>query len=195
MGFIDQIMGAMGMEAAQTVTEEPTSNADPQRTEETKTDEVKEKAEKIQDLDDGTDQGEGASSEEKTYSRDELNGILNEKRKEWEEERLANLSKDEQISQLKKELFKANMKDQINNRLTEEGIPVKAAELIQYTDEAGTLKSLETVISTIKELVSDGITERLRGKTPEGLGKSASTGFWGKPENDFETAFVKAMKN
>ena len=29
MGFIDQIMGAMGMEAAQTVTEEPTSNADP----------------------------------------------------------------------------------------------------------------------------------------------------------------------
>ena len=158
MGFIDQIMGAMGMEAAQTVTEEPTSNADPQRTEETKTDEVKEKAEKIQ-------------------------------------ERLANLSKDEQISQLKKELFKANMKDQINNRLTEEGIPVKAAELIQYTDEAGTLKSLETVISTIKELVSDGITERLRGKTPEGLGKSASTGFWGKPENDFETAFVKAMKN
>ena len=48
MGFIDQIMGAMGMEAAQTVTEEPTSNADPQRTEETKTDEVKEKAEKIQ---------------------------------------------------------------------------------------------------------------------------------------------------
>lgn len=43
MGFIDQIMGAMGMEAAQTVTEEPTSNADPQRTEETKTDEVKEK--------------------------------------------------------------------------------------------------------------------------------------------------------
>ena len=39
MGFIDQIMGAMGMEAAQTVTEEPTSNADPQRTEETKTDE------------------------------------------------------------------------------------------------------------------------------------------------------------
>ena len=169
MGFIDQIMGAMGMEAAQTVTEEPTSNADPQRTEETKTDEVKEKAEKIQDLDDGTDQGEGASSEEKTYSRDELNDILNEKRKEW-----------------KKELFKANMKDQINNRLTEEGIPVKAAELIQYTDEAGTLKSLETVISTIKELVSDGITERLRGKTPEGLGKSASTGFWGKPENDFD---------
>ena len=169
MGFIDQIMGAMGMEAAQTVTEEPTSNADPQRTEETKTDEVKEKAEKIQDLDDGTDQGEGASSEEKTYSRDELNDILNEKRKEWEEERLANLSKDEQISQLKKELFKANMKDQINNRLTEEGIPVKAAELIQYTDEAGTLKSLETVISTIKELVSDGITERLRGKTPEAV--------------------------
>ena len=150
MGFIDQIMGAMGMDA------------DPQRTEETKTDEVKEKAEKIQDLDDGTDQGEGASSEEKTYSRDELNDILNEKRKEWEEERLANLSKDEQISQLKKELFKANMKDQINNRLTEEGIPVKAAELIQYTDEAGTLKSLETVISTIKELVSDGITERPR---------------------------------
>ena len=190
MGFIDQIMGAMGMEAAQTVTEEPTSNADPQRTEETKTDEVKEKAEKIQGLDDGTDQGEGASSEEKTYSRDELNDILDEKRK-----RLANLSKDEQISQLKKELFKANMKDQINNRLTEEGIPVKAAELIQYTDEAGTLKSLETVISTIKELVSDGITERLRGKTPEGLGKSVSTGFWGKPENDFETAFVKAMKN
>ena len=44
------------------------------------------------------------------------------------------------------------MKDQINNRLTEEGIPVKAAELIQYTDEAGTLKSLETVISTIKEI-------------------------------------------
>lgn len=195
MGFIDQIMGAMGTEAARTVTEEPTSNADPQRTEETKTDEVKEKAEKIQGLDDGTDQGEGASSEEKTYSRDELNDILDEKRKEWEEERLANLSKDEQISQLKKELFKANMKDQINNRLTEEGIPVKAAELIQYTDEAGTLKSLETVISTIKELVSDGITERLRGKTPEGLGKSASTGFLGKPENDFETAFVKAMKN
>ena len=48
MGFIDQIMGAMGMEAAQTVTEEPTSNADPQRTEETKADEVKEKAEKIE---------------------------------------------------------------------------------------------------------------------------------------------------
>lgn len=195
MGFIDQIMGAMGMEAAQTVTEEHTGNADQQCTEEAKTDDVKEQDEKIQGLDDGTDQGEGASSEEKTYSQDELNSILGEKRKEWEEERLANLSKDEQISQLKKELFRANMKDQIYSRLTEERIPVKAAELIQYTDEAGTLKSLETVISTIKELVSDGITERLRGKTPEGLGKSASTGIWGKSENDFEAAFVKAMKN
>ena len=105
MGFIDQIMGAMGMEAAQTVTEEPTSNADPQRTEETKTDEVKKKAEKFRVWMMETDQGEGASSEEKTYSRDELNDILDEKRKEWEEERLANLSKDEQISQLKKRNF------------------------------------------------------------------------------------------
>ena len=195
MGFIDQIMGAMGMEATQTVTEENAGNADQQHEEKNKPDEVKQMTEKIQVLNTETDQDKESDNEGKNYSQDDLNSILDEKRKEWEEERLANLSKDEQISQLKKELFRANMKDQIYSRLTEERIPVKAAELIQYTDETGTLKSLETVISTIKELVSDGITERLRGKTPEGLGKSASTGIWGKSENDFETAFVKAMKN
>lgn len=87
------------------------------------------------------------------------------------------------------------MKDQINNRLTEEGIPVKAAELIQYTDEAGTLKSLETVISTIKELVSDGITERLRGKTSEGLENQLLPGSGENRKMILKLHLPKAMKN
>lgn len=136
---------------------------------------------------------EATASEEKTYSPDEIEAIIAERKKEWEADRLHSLSKDSQIEELKAELLRRDLKEKVNARLEEADLPLGVAEFVRYTDEAGTMEHLEKVITTVNQLVQDGVRMRLRGKTPEGLGAAANV--LNKASDPFARTFLNAMKN
>ena len=54
------------------------------------------------------------------------------------------------------------------------------------------MASLEKVITTVNQLVQEGVMMRLRGKTPEGLGKAAINE--NQLSDPFAKAFIDAMK-
>lgn len=136
---------------------------------------------------------EEAASEEKTYSPDEIEAIIAERKKEWEADRLHSLSKDSQIEELKAELLRRDLREKVNARLEEARLPLGVAEFVQYTDEAGTMEHLEKVITTVNQLVQDGVMMRLRGKTPGGLGRASENE--NQTSDPFAKAFLNAMKN
>lgn len=183
MGFIERIAEAIKPASAP-------EQAEP---------ETKEAAAGIQtDPTAGTENGEGAPdeaapAEEKTYSQDEIESIIEERKKAWEAERMNALSKDSQIEELKAELLRRDLKEKVTARLEEARLPLGVAEFVQYTDEAGTMANLEKVITTVSQLVQDGVMMRLKGKTPEGLGKATTTE--NQLSDPFAKAFLDAMKN
>ncbi len=185
MGFIERIAEAMKPTPAPEQTTPETKEAD----EELQTEQTTEP-----ETGDGTEApDEEAPSEEKTYSEEEMEELFKERKKEWETERLNSLSKESQIEELKAELLKRDLKDKVNARLDEAKLPLGVAEFVHYSDEAGTMASLESVIATVNQLVQDGVMMRLRGKTPEGLGR-ANNGT--KETTDpFAKAFLDAMKD
>lgn len=182
MGFIERIVEAMKPTPEPGQTEPETKKTDSEiQPEQTTTTETGDGA-------DGLD--EAAPSEEKTYSQEEIEDIIEERKKEWETEQMNALSKDGQIEKLKAELLKRDLKEKVTVRLEEAKLPLGVADFVQYTDEAGTMASLEKVITTVNQLVQDGVKMRLRGKTPEGLGNAADTSMM--PE--FARTFIDAMK-
>ena len=131
-------------------------------------------------------------SVEKTYSQEEMEAIIEERKKEWETEQMNALSKDGQIEKLKAELLKRDLREKVISKVEEAKLPLGVAEFVQYTDEAGTMASLEKVITTVNQLVQEGLMMRLKGKTPEGLG-AAATDTYVAPE--FVQSFLNAMKD
>lgn len=183
MGFIERIVEAM----------KPTPEPGQTAPEINKTD-VENQTEQAAETDTGNgvdNPNEATPSEEKTYSQEEIEAIIEERKKEWETEQMNALSKDAQIEKLKAELLKMDLMKKVNARLEEAKLPLGVADFVQYTDEAGTMASLGKVITTVNQLVQDGVMMRLRGKTPEGLGMSADSS--ATPE--FVRTFVDAMKN
>lgn len=178
MGFIERIAEAM----------RPTPPAQ-EETEAIKTDDVNRKEQLTgTETEEGTEAADEATpSEEKTYSQTDIETIIEERKKEWENEQMTALSKDGQIEKLKAELLRRDLKEKVNSRLEEAGLPLGVAEFVQYTDEAGTMEHLEKVISTVNSLVQEGVKKRLRGKTPEGLGAAAIL------ENNISNPFAKAF--
>lgn len=185
MGFIERIVEAM---KPATVPEQVKSGAEKtdDKIQGPQTDEM--------NTDDKADLPAPAEeAKEKTYSQDEMNAIIEERKKEWETEQIASLSKDGQIEKLKAELLKRDLREKVISRLGEANLPIGVAEFVQYTDEAETMDNLEKVITTVNQLVQEGITLRLRGKTPEGLGMAAQRE--NKVSDPFAKAFLDAMKN
>lgn len=183
MGFIERIAEVMKPTPVSEQTEPETKKADAEiQTGQTTGTETEDRA-------DAPD--EAAPSEEKTYSQVEIEAIIEERKKEWETEQMNALSKDGQIEKLKAELLKRDLKEKVTARLEEAKLPLGVAEFVQYTDEAGTMASLEKVITTVNQLVQDGVMMRLRGKTPEGLGASADT----TTTPEFVRSFIDAMKD
>lgn len=182
MGLIERISEAMKPVPGQAEPETKKTDAEIQTEQTTAT-----------ETGDGADApDEAIPSEEKTYSQEEIEAIIDERKKTWETERMNALSKDSQIEELRAELLRRDLKEKVTARLEEARLPLSVAEFVQYTDEAGTMANLEKVITTVNQLVQDGVMMRLRGKTPEGLGR-ASHG--GKETTDpFAKAFLDAMK-
>ena len=101
-----------------------------------------------------------------------------------EQQRLAKLSpeerakaegeaKEQELTKLRAELLQRDLKDAALKKLTDEGFPVGLADLLTYTDQEGMEKSLKHTQEVFKGALEVAVKERLRGKTPEGLGGGA----------------------
>lgn len=186
MGFIERMLGVRDEAPAETEPETAELQPDTQQ--------------------DGT---EGAEAQPQSYTQDELDFLISEKKKEWleevraeeqarinqlpEEERQKReeISKDDEISRLKAEIAKRDMQEKVLAALEEKQLPVGIAKLVQYGDEESTMKSLDAVIDVFSSAVQEGVRQRLRGRTPEGLGAASVLN---STKDPFAQAFTKALK-
>ncbi len=156
------------------------------------------------------DEAAQAAQEPKTYTPEDLENLLAAKKKEWEAEREAQeqerlrslpeaerlkqeqISKDAKIASLEAEISRRDLQSEVIAKLDERRLPVSIAELVQYRDRDSTMESLEKLMGVFEAAVQEGVMLRLRGKTPEGLGRAAtSTGMLSDP---FAKAFSDAFK-
>lgn len=152
-------------------------------------------------------EGEGGKQEPqdgKSYSEAELNAKLAEAKTAWEAEqaekqRLAKLPPEErakaegeaqaqELTKLRAELLQRDLKDAAVKKLTDEGFPVGLAELLTYTDQEHMEKSLKQTQEVFKSALEAAVKERLRGKTPEGLGGGA------KAENTVKDQIAQSIR-
>lgn len=130
----------------------------------------------------------------KTFTPEELEHFIEEKRREWEaeqkaaeqdrinrlpeEERLKQekLSAQDELAKLKEEIGKLKVRDKLIDYLNKHGYPIGLEKILPYTsDEEAAMKGMEMLIETFDESVYAAVRERLRGKTPAGLGKNHNT--------------------
>lgn len=132
------------------------------------------------------DAAQEAVQQPKTYTQEELETLLADKKKEWQEEREAEeqerirnlpeaerlkreqISKDDKIAQLEAELTRRDLQAEVIAKLDERRLPASIAELVQYRDRESTMQSLDKLMGVFENAVQEGVMLRLRGKTPEG---------------------------
>ena len=124
-----------------------------------------------------------------TYTEADLQAKLEEAKAAWaaeqqEQARLAKLSPEERakaeadadrqkVAELEAKLLQRDLKDTALAKLEKDGYPVGLAELLNYTDQDSMEKSLGHTTEIFKAALEAAVKERLRGKTPEGLGGAA----------------------
>lgn len=136
--------------------------------------------------------GEGGKQEPqgKTYTEDDLRSEIEKAKAAWaaeqqEQARLAKLTpeerakaesdaKDQKLAALEAKLLQRDLKDAALAKLEKEGFPVGLADLLTYTDQESMEKSLGRVQEVFKASLEAAVKERLRGRTPEGLGGAAT---------------------
>lgn len=152
-------------------------------------------------------EGEGTKQEPqggKSYSEADVEAKIAEAKAAWEAEqqekqRLAKLSpeerakaegeaKEQELTKLRMELLQRDLKDAAVKRLTDEGFPVGLADLLTYTDKESMEKSLRQTQEVFKSALEAAVKERLRGKTPEGLGGGA------KAENAMKDQIAQSIR-
>lgn len=131
----------------------------------------------------------GQEPQGKTYTEADLKAEIDKAKAAWtaeqqEQARLAKLTpeerakaeadaKDQKLADLEAKLLQRDLKDAALAKLEKEGFPVGLADLLTYTDQESMEKSLERVQEVFKTSLEAAVKERLRGKTPEGLGGAA----------------------
>lgn len=152
-------------------------------------------------------EGEGTKPEAKdgkSYSEADVEAKIAEAKAAWEAEqqekqRLAKLSpeerakaegeaKEQELTKLRAELLQRDLKDAALKKLTDEGFPVGLADLLTYTDQESMEKSLKHTQEVFKGALEAAVKERLRGKTPEGLGGGA------KVENTVKDQIAQSIR-
>ena len=150
----------------------------------------KEAAPASQARDPATDKGGKQEPQGKTYTEADLQAEIEKAKAAWaaeqqEQARLAKLTpeerakaesdaKDQQLADLQAKLLQRDLKDAALAKLEKEGFPVGLADLLTYTDQESMEKSLVRVQEVFKASLEAAVKERLRGKTPEGLGGAAT---------------------
>ncbi len=184
MNFIEKMLGIRN-DAAKPETE-------PTATEENPT--VPEAGSEAEQEDPAADPAQQDDQQPKTFTPEELERFVEEKRREWEaeqkaaeQERLQRLPEEERLKQeklsaqdelakLKEEIGKLKVRDKLIDYLNKHGYPIGLEKILPYTsDEEAAMKSMEMLIETFDESVYAAVRERLRGKTPEGLGRNHNT--------------------
>ena len=195
MDFIEKVVGLMSGKAAQA---DASAAAAP------------ELAAQPQDAPAADEAAQEAAQEPKTYTPEELESLLAEKKKEWqaeqeaqEQERLRSLpeaerlkqeqlSKDAKIASLEAELSRRDLQAEVIAKLDERRLPVSIADLVQYGDRDSTMESLDKLMDVFEAAVQAGVMLRLRGKTPEGLGRAATS--LNMMSDQFAKAFSDALR-
>lgn len=79
-----------------------------------------------------------------------------------------------EVEDLRAQLLQRDLKDAALKQLEKDGFPAGLAELLTYTDKESMEKSMAHAQEVFKSCLEAAVKERLRGKTPEGLGGAAS---------------------
>ncbi len=127
---------------------------------------------------------------DKTFTQADVDAAIEAAQRKWkddaaEAERIKNLSpeekaaeeekkKDKEIETLRSQLLQKELKESAVKSLEKEGFPVGLAEMINYSSKEEMENSLKKTQEIFKESLSAAVTERLKGKTPEGLGNATS---------------------
>ena len=128
--------------------------------------------------------------EGKTYTEAQLQAQLEAAKAQWaaqqqEEARPSKLPPEErakaeadaqkkEVEDLRAQLLQRDLKDAALKQLEKDGFPAGLAELLTYTDKESMEKSMAHAQEVFKSCLEAAVKERLRGKTPEGLGGAAS---------------------
>lgn len=148
-----------------TVEAEPTA-------EEPKEDETQEGALSKEDMDAAIEKAKADAIEEykKAEAEKERKASLTPEELKAEED----AEKDKKIQALEHEIMVNNSKNDAIKKLDEAGLPVKLADIINYSTKETAEASLDHIIKTYSECLENGIKEKLKGKTPEGLHSNAT---------------------
>lgn len=141
-------------------TQEPT-------VEETKTEVVQENVLSMEDMNEAIEKAKVEAIEEykKAEAEKERKASLTPEELKAEED----AEKDKKIQALEHEIMVNNSKNDAIKKLDEAGLPVKLADIINYSTKETAEASLDHIIKTYSECLENGIKEKLKGKTPEGL--------------------------
>ena len=143
----------------------------------------KEAAPAGQEGDPAADKGGKQEPQGKTYTEADLKAEIDKAKAAWtaeqqEQARLAKLTPEErakaEADAKDQKLLQRDLKDAALAKLEKEGFPVGLADLLTYTDQESMEKSLERVQEVFKTSLEAAVKERLRGRTPEGLGGAAT---------------------
>lgn len=132
----------------------------------------------------------GSAETEKMFTQSDIDAAVEAAQQKWkddaaEAERVKNLSpeekaaeeekkKDTEIETLRAQLLQKELKESAVKSLEKEGFPVGLAEMLNYSSKENMESSLKQTQEIFKESLSAAVKERLKGKTPEGLGNATS---------------------
>lgn len=135
------------------------------------------------------EKSQAAAETGKGYTQADLDVALEKAKKEWEtgaqeKARLEKLppeervkaeaeAKDKELAGLKAQLLAKDLKQTAVDTLDKDGFPVKLAELVDYSSKESMDSGLATVKEVFQESLAAALKEKLRGKTPIGLGDAA----------------------
>lgn len=158
----------------------------------------------IGDGDDGDGKGDGdpaapagakktepAPKDGKTYTEADVQAQIDAAKAQWQAEqeeqaRLSRLSPEErakaeaaktgdEITQLKAQLLAHNLRDQAVAKLSGDGYPVGLADLLPMTGAQEMTAAYDKLTESFDAAVAAAVKERLRGKTPLGIGRASNT--------------------
>lgn len=78
-------------------------------------------------------------------------------------------AKDKKLVELEHEILVRDCKDSAIKQLNAAGFSVELADILDYSSKEASEKSLKTVMTVFSNCLENGIKERLKGKTPNGL--------------------------
>lgn len=126
----------------------------------------------------------------KSYTTEEMTAAIEAAKAQWmaeqaESERVKKLSpeelvreeqqkKDVELEKLRAQLLERDLKASAVAALDTDKLPVGLADLLNYSSKEKMEESLKQTVGLFKESLNSALHERLKGKTPEGLGGAAS---------------------